>query len=109
MKQRDQLFQQKICNPTEKNKGKSRQTRSEVTHAIRCAKRDYIYEKLGKIPSLEKLYQVLKKEKRNYQPTLKTPIAETFDHYFSIIEEKLAKRNLEKLSESYRQFPSTHE
>ena len=48
MRRRDKLFQRMICNPTEENKENYRKIRNEVTHSIRCAKRDYNYEKLGK-------------------------------------------------------------
>ena len=71
MRRRDKLFQRMICNPTEENKENYRKLRNEVTHSIRCAKRDYNYEKLAKNPSMKKLYQVLKNEKHNYQPPLK--------------------------------------
>ena len=40
MRRRDQLLQRMICNPTEEKKEKYRQIRSEVTHSIRCAKRE---------------------------------------------------------------------
>ena len=91
MRRRDKLFQRMICNPTEESKGKSRKIRNEVTQSIRCAERDFNYEKLEKNPSLKKLYQVLKNEKLNYQPSLKTPNAETVNQCFSNIGEKLAK------------------
>ena len=96
-----------ICNPNEDNKEKYRKIRIEVTHSVRCAKRDYSYEKLGKNPSMKKLYQVLKNEKHNYQPPLKTPNAETFNQYFSSIGEKPAKhlnkmepRNIERIQQT---------
>ena len=95
IRRRNKFFQRMICNPTEENKEEYRKIRNEVTHSIRCAKRDYNYEKLGKNPTMKKLYQVLKSEKHTYQPPLKTPNAETFNQYFSKIGEKLAK-NLDK-------------
>ena len=53
MKRRDKFFQRMICNPTEENTENYRKIRNEVTHSIRCAKRDYNYEKLGKSPSMK--------------------------------------------------------
>ena len=41
--------------------------------------------------------------KRNYQPSLKTPIAETFKQYFSRIGQKLAKVGLEKDWKNFKQ------
>ena len=85
-----------IFNSTEENKEKYRKIRNEVTHSVRCAKRDYNFEKLGKNPSMKKLYQVLKNEKHNHQSPLKTPDAETFTQFFGKSGVKLAK-NLNKM------------
>ena len=47
------FFQRMICTPTEENKENYRKIRNEVTHSVRCAKRDYNFKKLGKNPSMK--------------------------------------------------------